>query len=242
MKKLILYFLLIVIFLASIVLYINIHRKVSLNSKLVLGRNFYVKIEYASDANAKSEIEVILKGKSYEIKSGNDTENSSEYGCVGKLYRYKNYWVGKNSFDEGDSCRTSYFAQWDSLIINNENLRTKIKETRDKYSGYFIINENTEKTELSEKELLKYLKIEKIEELKFKSGEYYIEKYGNEIILAPHYDTKNGHNKSKWGKEKTIEQFEKERKSNIVTCIFIIIIGIIGIIYFRKNDNKSNLH
>lgn len=121
---------------------------------------------------------------------------------------------------------------------------TKITETQDKYSGYFIINENIEKTILSEKELLKYLKIVKIKELKFKKAEYYIEKYGNEIILAPYYDTKNRHNSSKWGKEKTIEQFEKERKSNIVTCISIIIIGIIGvigIIYFRKNDNKLNL-
>ena len=81
----------------------------------------------------------------------------------------------------------------------------------------------------------------------YKKAEYYIEKYGNEIILAPYYDTKNTYNSSKWGKEKTIEQFEEERKSNIVTCIFIIIIGIIGfvvvigIIYFRKNDNKLNL-
>ena len=86
-----------------------------------------------------------------------------------------------------------------------------------------------------------------MKELKFKKAEYYIEKYGNEIILAPYYDTKNEFNSSKWGKEKTIEQFEEERKSNIVTCIFIIIIGIIGvivvigIIYFRKNNNKLNL-
>ena len=243
----IVYFLLIVIFSASIVLFINIHRKVSLNSKLILGRNFYVKIEYGYDTNGESEIEVILKGKPYEVKSDNDTENIDEYGCVGKLYRYKDYWVGKISSDKGDSCRTFYFAQWYYHIIDNRNLRTKITETQDKYSGYFIINENIEKTGLSEKELLKYLKIEKIKELKFKKAEYYIEKYGNEIILAPYYDTKNEFNSSKWGKEKTIEQFEEERKSNIVTCIFIIIIGIIGvivvigIIYFRKNNNKLNL-
>lgn len=36
----------------------------------------------------------------------------------------------------------------------------KIDEMQDKYSGYFIINENIEKTGLSEKDLLKYLKIE----------------------------------------------------------------------------------
>ena len=54
------------------------------------------------------------------------------------------------------------------------------------------------------------------EELKFKKAEYYIEKYGNEAILAPYYDTKNRFNSTKWGKEKTIEEFEKERKSNII--------------------------
>ena len=105
-----------------------------------------------------------------------------------------------------------------------------MNEIRNKYSGYFIINENIEKMGLSEKELLTYLKIKSIEELKFKKAEYYIEKYGNEAILAPYYDTKNRFNSTKWGKEKTIEEFEKERKSNIINCIFIIIIGIVGII------------
>lgn len=50
----IVYFLLIVIFSASIVLFINIHRKVSLNSKLILGKNFYAKIEYGYDTNGES--------------------------------------------------------------------------------------------------------------------------------------------------------------------------------------------
>ena len=240
MRRLILYFLLIVIFLTSIVLYRNIDHKVSINSKLILGRNFYVKIEYGYDTNSKSEIEVILKGKSYEVKFENNATDIDEYGCVGKLYRYKNYWVGKISSDEGDSCRTDYFGQWyPHMTDGNVNLQMKIDEMQDKYSGYFIINENIEKTGLSEKDLLKYLKIEKIKELKFKKGEYYIEKYGNEIILAPYYDTKNRHNRSKWGKDKTIEQFEKERKSNIVTCIFIIIMGIIGIIGILYSSKKS---
>ncbi len=82
-------------------------------------------------------------------------------------------------------------------------------------------------------------KTKKIKELKFKKAEYYIGKYGNEIILAPYYDTKNRHNRSRWGKDKTIEEFEKERKSNIVTCIFIIIVGIIGIIGILYSSKKS---
>ena len=174
------------------------------------------------------------------FKFENNATDIDEYGCVGKLYRYKNYWVGKISSDEGDSCRTDYFGQWyPHMTDGNVNLQMKIDEMQDKYSGYFIINENIEKTGLSEKELLKYLKIEKIKELKFKKAEYYIGKYGNEIILAPYYDTKNRHNRSKWGKDKTIEQFEKERKSNIVTCIFIIIMGIIGIIGILYSSKKS---
>ena len=40
----------------------------------------------------------------------------------------------------------------------------KMNEIRNKYSGYFIINENIEKMGLSEKELLTYLKIKNIEE------------------------------------------------------------------------------
>ena len=40
-------------------------------------------------------------------------------------------------------------------------------------------------------------------------------------------------------KNKTIEEFEKERKSNIVTCIFIIIVGIIGIIGILYSSKKS---
>ncbi len=240
MKRLILYFLLIVIFLTSIVLYRNIDHKVSINSKLILGRNFYVKIEYGYDTNSKSEIEVILKGKSYEVKFEKNAMNVDEYGCVGKLYRYKNYWVGKISSDKGDSCRTSYFLQnyilYTDSILGAEELMEKISEMQDKYSGYFIINENIEKTGLSEKEVLKYLKIEKIKELKFKNGEYYIGKYGNEIIISPYYDSKNVWVKSK---DQIIEEFEKERKSNIINCIFIIIVGIIGIIGILYSSKKS---
>lgn len=243
MKRLILYSLLIIIFLTSIVLYRNIYHKVNLNSKLILGRNFYVKIEYGYDTNSKSEIEVILKGKPYEVKFEKNAMGVDEYGCVGELYKYKNYWVGKISSGRGDSCRTSYFLQNYLLLADTDlgdyELRRNIIKIQDKYSGYFIINENIEKTGLSEKELLEYLKIERIKELKFKNGGYYIEKYGNEKVLTPYYDTKNRFNHSRWGKEKTIEQFEKERKSNIVTCIFIIIMGIIGVIgitYFKKHD------
>ena len=39
------------------------------------------------------------------------------------------------------------------------------------------------------------------EELKFKKAEYYIEKYGNEVILGPDYETKNRFNRSKWRKK-----------------------------------------
>ena len=77
----------------------------------------------------------------------------------------------------------------------------KMNEIQNKYSGYFIINENIEKMGLSEKELLTYLKIKSIEELKFKKSEYYIEKYGNEVILGPDYETKNRFNRSKWRKK-----------------------------------------
>ena len=252
MKRLILYFILYLLVIetlfTSLVLYNKVSQKVTINSKLILGRNFYVKIEYGFDTHAKSEIEVILKGKPYEVKFEKNAMNVDEYGCVGKLYRYKNYWVGKISSGEGDSCRTSYFSQNYSLLadtnLGDYELRTNISKIQDKYSGYFIINENIEKTGLSEKELLEYLKIEKIKELKFKNGEYYIEKYGNEIIMSPYYDSKNVWVKSK---DQIIEEFEKERKSNIVTCIYIIImgiigiIGIVGVIYFKKRDKKLSL-
>ena len=230
MKRLSLYFLLIIIFFTSTILCINIFSKVSINSKLILGRNFYAEIEYTSDSPDTADIDVVFRG----VQTLNSTERIIYHGCLGKLYRYENYWVGKISSYKGDSCRTDYFRDVYSIYDKNNPedlaLIMKMDEDQNKYSGYFIINDNIEKMGLTEKEVLTYLKIKSIKNLKFKKAEYYIEKYGDEIILTPDYVIKNRHNDEIGERNKTIEEFEKEKKTNIINCIFIIVVGIIGVI------------
>ena len=220
-------FLVFVIVLSFIILKINLFDKIDMNYKLILGKEFYIYnvfIDFMED----EAYPVLQQGANYKVRKlhyeySNDT---NEYGYVEKLSKYEDMWVGFIPSYESVTSRKRYFRHW-YISDENEEFVEGFKNKMKNFEGYFVINKDIEKIGMSEEELLKYLNIKDIREIKFKDPNYYVQKYGGEKDLTPKYLNKNmEYLDIEKKKEKTIDQFKIERVIRIIVCIIFIFLGI----------------
>ena len=223
MKRIIVLVFLIII--SSIFLKSNLNEKIAMNYELLLGKNFRIYNVFTPYWETKADPALQQNSLNVKVK---------EYGYVEKLSRYNSLWIGYIPSYKLGTHFMGYFALDDDT--RDETL-DQFKNRMKKFEGYFVINKDIEKIGMSEEELLKYLNIKGIEEIKFKDPNYYVQKYGGEKQLTPYYVKKEMiyRMKTKETKGKTIAQFETERVVRIITCIIFILLGVLGIIYISIN-------
>lgn len=164
------------------------------------------------------------------------------YIYVKEISNINKIWIGKTySYDELK--KTSLSFRW---LINEERLS---KEKYDKESGYFIIDANKEFYSLTEQEVKQKLNIN---DLKLKSVESYMKKYGKKPIFSDFYQNYLSTIKSVKGnlpfyKENVDDENFEKRELNY-TILFKNIILVILILNFcsypyllKKNKLKIDL-
>ncbi|ATV36896.1 hypothetical protein [Fusobacterium pseudoperiodonticum] len=164
------------------------------------------------------------------------------YIYVKEISNINEIWIGKTySYDELK--KTSLSFRW---LINEERLS---KEKYDKESGYFIIDANKEFYSLTEQEVKQKLNIN---DLKLKSVESYMKKYGKKPIFSDFYQNYLSTIKSVKGnlpfyKENVDDENFEKRELNY-TILFKNIILVILILNFcsypyllKKNKLKIDL-
>lgn len=164
------------------------------------------------------------------------------YIYVKEISNINEIWIGKTySYDELK--KTSLSFRW---LINEERLS---KEKYDKESGYFIIDANKEFYSLTEQEVKQKLNIN---DLKLKSVESYMKKYGEKPIFSDFYQNYLSTIKSVKGnlpfyKENVDDENFEKRELNY-TILFKNIILVILILNFcsypyllKKNKLKIDL-
>lgn len=164
------------------------------------------------------------------------------YIYVKEISNINEIWIGKTySYDELK--KTSLSFRW---LINEERLS---KEKYDKESGYFIIDANKEFYSLTEQEVKQKLNIN---DLKLKSVESYMKKYGEKPIFSDFYQNYLVTIKSVKGnlpfyKENVGDENFEKRELNY-TILFKNIILVILILNFcsypyllKKNKLKIDL-
>lgn len=198
------------------------------NTELVLRNN--TKIERQEPFHNSEEDLFFLRGEQYINK------------YVKELSNINGIWIGKTySYDELK--KTSLSFRW---LINEERLS---KEKYDKESGYFIIDANKEFYSLTEQEVKQKLNIN---DLKLKSVESYMKKYGKKPIFSDFYQNYLSTIKSVKGnlpfyKENVDDENFEKRELNY-TILFKNIILVILILNFcsypyllKKNKLKIDL-
>ena len=216
-------FLVFVIVLSFIILKINLFDKIDMNYKLILGKEFYI---YNVFLGVEDEAYPVLQGANYKVRYEDGSFDRNEYGYVEKLSKYEDMWVGFIPSYESVTSHKNYFYE-NYVYDENEEIVEDFENKMKNFEGYFVINKDIEKIGMSEEELLKYLNIKDIEEIKFKDPNYYVQKYGGEKDLTPKYLNKNmEYLDIEKKKEKTIDQFKIERVIRIITCIIFIFLGI----------------
>ena len=164
------------------------------------------------------------------------------YIYVKEILNINEIWIGKTySYDELK--KTSLSFRW---LINEERLS---KEKYDKESGYFIIDANKEFYSLTEQEVKQKLNIN---DLKLRSVESYMKKYGEKPIFSDFYQNYLSTIKSVKGnlpfyKENVDDENFEKRELNY-TILFKNIILVILILNFcsypyllKKNKLKIDL-
>ena len=164
------------------------------------------------------------------------------YIYVKEISNINEIWIGKTySYDELK--KTSLSFRW---LINEERLS---KEKYDKESGYFIIDANKEFYSLTEQEVKQKLNIN---DLKLRSVESYMKKYGEKPIFSDFYQNYLSTIKSVKGnlpfyKENVDDENFEKRELNY-TILFKNIILVILILNFcsypyllKKNKLKIDL-
>lgn len=133
------------------------------NTELILRNN--TKIERQEPFHNSEEDLFFLKGEQYINK------------YVKELSNINGIWIG-NTYSYDELKKTSLSFRW---LINEERLS---KEKYDKESGYFIIDANKEFYSLTEQEVKQKLNIN---DLKLRSVESYMKKYGEKPIFSDFY-------------------------------------------------------
>ena len=164
------------------------------------------------------------------------------YMYVKEISNINEIWIGKTySYDELKKISLSF--RW---LINEERLS---KEKYDKESGYFIIDANKEFYSLTEQEVKQKLNIN---DLKLRSVESYMKKYGEKPIFSDFYQNYLSTIKSVKGnlpfyKENVDDENFEKRELNY-TILFKNIILVILILNFcsypyllKKNKLKIDL-
>ena len=164
------------------------------------------------------------------------------YIYVKEISNINEIWIGKTySYDELK--KTSLSFRW---LINEERLS---KEKYDKESGYFIIDANKEFYSLTEQEVKQKLNIN---DLKLKSVESYMKKYGEKPIFSDFYQNylstiKSVKENLPFYKENVDDENFEKRELNY-TILFKNIILVILILNFcsypyllKKNKLKIDL-
>ena len=164
------------------------------------------------------------------------------YIYVKEISNINKIWIGKTySYDELK--KTSLSFRW---LINEERLS---KEKYDKESGYFIIDANKEFYSLTEQEVKQKLNIN---DLKLKSVESYMKKYGEKPIFSDFYQNylstiKSVKENLPFYKENVDDENFEKRELNY-TILFKNIILVILILNFcsypyllKKNKLKIDL-
>ena len=223
---------------SSIFLKSDLNEKVDMNYKLMLGKEFYIYNVFMDYIEDKAY--PVLQGSNYKVRYEDGFFDRNEYGYVEKLSKYGVFWVGFIPSYESVTSRKRYFHHW-YISDENKEFVEGFKNKMKNFEGYFVINKDIEKIGMSEEELLKYLNIKDIREIKFKDPNYYVQKYGGEKNLTPKYSNKNMEYRDiEKKKEKTIDQFKAERVIRIITCIIFIFLGVIGIIYVSINKIRRS--
>ena len=164
------------------------------------------------------------------------------YIYVKEISNINEIWIGKTySYDELK--KTSLSFRW---LINEERLS---KEKYDKESGYFIIDANKEFYSLTEQEVKQKLDIN---DLKLRSVESYMKKYGEKPIFSDFYQNYLSTIKSVKGNlpfyKENVDDKNFEKRELNYTILFKDIILVILILNFcsypyllKKNKLKIDL-
>lgn len=198
------------------------------NTELILRNN--IKIERQEPFHNSEEDLFFLKGEQYINK------------YVKELSNINGIWIGNTySYDEL-KVRSSYFNE----LIAETGVK---KENYDKETGYFIIKSDNEFYSLTEQEVKQKLNIN---DLKLKSVESYMKKYGKKPIFSDFYQNYLSTIKSVKGnlpfyKENVDDENFEKRELNY-TILFKNIILVILILNFcsypyllKKNKLKIDL-
>ena len=198
------------------------------NTELILRNN--IKIERQEPFHNSEEDLFFLKGEQYINK------------YVKELSNINGIWIGNTySYDEL-KVRSSYFTE---LIAETEVK----KENYDKGTGYFIIKSDNEFYSLTEQEVKQKLNIN---DLKLKSVESYMKKYGKKPIFSDFYQNylstiKSVKTNLPFYKENVDDENFEKRELNY-TILFKNIILVILILNFcsypyllKKNKLKIDL-
>ena len=198
------------------------------NTELILRNN--TKIERQEPFHNSEEDLFFLKGEQYINK------------YVKELSNINGIWIG-NTYSYDELKKTSLSFRW---LINEERLS---KEKYDKESGYFIIDANKEFYSLTEQEVKQKLNIN---DLKLKSVESYMKKYGEKPIFSDFYQNylvtiRSVKTNLSFYKENVDDENFEKRELNY-TILFKNIILVILILNFcsypyllKKNKLKIDL-
>ncbi len=195
-------------------------KKIKESIRLDLNKKFRI-VKY-QEYILGGEIEYLLIGPEYTITHYEEKKISNTtldyYGDVENLGKMDGFWIGKLAPYKGDYLRRDLFFD----EVGEENHKKFLKN----YREYFIIGENIEKFNLTEQEVINYIKAI----INFKNPDKFIQKYGNESDFTNEYAEKKGDFFSK-GYNLTDEQllkiFKKRKYISILITILVLLIEII---------------